>query len=61
MCQAANILVTDKGEVKIADFGVSYQISNTMAKAKTVIGTPLFMAPEALQGVTCTWLFLSLY
>lgn len=48
--KSANILLTDKGEVKIADFGVSFQVNNTLAKANTVIGTPLFMAPEALAA-----------
>ena len=32
-----------------ADFGVSFQVNNTLAKANSVVGTPLFMAPEALD------------
>merc|ERR1712137_707333 len=48
--KSANILLTDSGEAKIADFGVSYQVSNTLAKKTTVVGTPLFMAPESLDG-----------
>lgn len=50
--KSANILISDEGEVKIADFGVSAQLENTLGKANTVIGTPLFMSPEILEGKT---------
>ncbi|KAL5964572.1 Mitogen-activated protein kinase kinase kinase kinase 5, partial [Taenia solium] len=42
----ANILLTDRGEVKIADFGVAAKLSTSMIKRSTVIGTPYWMAPE---------------
>lgn len=37
--KGANILLTDNGDVKLADFGVSAQITATINKRKSFIGT----------------------
>ena len=51
--KGANILIDDKGVVKLADFGASKQLSGTLATLQSdnmsLRGTPYFMAPEVIM------------
>ena len=45
----SNILVSD-GIIKIADFGFCKSLDSHRDLAQTMLGSPIYMAPEVLKG-----------
>jgi len=46
--KAGNILLSNTGAAKLADFGVSTRLLTTIQKHKTVVGSPYWMSPEVI-------------
>ncbi|KAI8618531.1 kinase-like domain-containing protein [Chytriomyces sp. MP71] len=44
-----NVLISRKGDVKLADFGFSAQLFSDNEKRTSIIGTPYWMAPEVAK------------
>ncbi|RYG60247.1 hypothetical protein EON64_19445, partial [archaeon] len=51
--KSGNILMTLDGQAKLGDFGISAQLTDTIMKRRTVIGSPYWMAPEVIQETSC--------
>lgn len=47
--KSGNVLLTRDGRAKLADFGISAQLTDTIMKRRTVIGSPYWMAPGMTQ------------
>jgi serine/threonine protein kinase len=46
----SNLLVNKDGQVKLADFGMSGQMENSMDVKVSFVGTATYMAPERIRG-----------
>lgn len=43
-----NVLVTENGLIKLADFGLAKKMNNEDDFAKSTVGTPYYLSPEAV-------------
>jgi hypothetical protein len=56
--QAGNVLLTDDGRAKLADFGVSKEVSTVGDnKAQTVVGTPYWMVSHLCMHTLYTYIY----
>lgn len=46
----ANIFLTDSNIIKLGDFGIAWTLEQTLEQAKTMVGTPYYIAPEIVKG-----------
>jgi serine/threonine protein kinase len=47
----SNVLLNSGGMFKIADFGMSKELSDTMSAGQTWVGTSSYMSPERVMGI----------
>ena len=45
-----NIFLMKSGLIKLGDFGISKVLSNTVEKARTMVGTPYYLSPEIVEN-----------
>lgn len=45
-----NLLLTDKLQIRVGDFGLAAKVSSKTQRRKTMCGTPNYIAPEILDS-----------
>jgi NIMA (never in mitosis gene a)-related kinase len=48
--KTSNIFITQAGNIKLGDFGISKVLINTNQKAFTLVGTPFYLSPEMCES-----------
>ena len=48
--KGGNVFLTKKGIVQIGDLGIAKVLMQTLAKARTCVGTPYYLSPEVVQS-----------
>ncbi len=47
--KSGNIFLMKDGKIKLGDFGIAKCLTNTLDKARTLVGTPYYLSPEIVQ------------